>query len=306
MVNDANGRAATATPDGAQRPGQVAFRRQIPIPTTDQDLPVTDSVRAVAFDLDDTLAVSKSQISSRMADLLARLMAVTDVCIISGGRFEQFQSQVLAHLDADPAALQSLHLMPTCGTRYYRWQDGDWRLIYAEDLAKDDKARVIAALERGARELGLWETQTWGERIEDRGSQITFSALGQQAPPAEKYAWDPDNTKKQQLRAYVAAAVPDLEVRVGGSTSVDVTRRGIDKAYGIRRLMQQLDLAAEEILFVGDRLEEGGNDYPVRAVGVRCVEVTRWRDTADYVERLLRLAAANAAGSADHQALQLP
>lgn len=263
---------------------------------------MTDCVRAVAFDLDDTLAVSKSPIDSRMADLLARLIRATDVCIISGGRFEQFESQVLVHLKADTDALASLHLMPTCGTRYYRWVDEDWRLIYAEDLADADKRRVITVLERGARDLSLWEDQTWGERIEDRGSQITFSALGQLAPPAEKYQWDPDNQKKQRLREYAAERLPDLEVRVGGSTSVDVTRKGIDKGYGMRKLMHQLGLAADEILFVGDRLEPGGNDYPVRAVGVRCVEVTCWQDTADYVERLL--AAAEVTG--DRPRLEVP
>jgi phosphomannomutase len=263
---------------------------------------VTDSVRAVAFDLDDTLAVSKSQIDDRMAGLLARLIRATDVCIISGGRFEQFESQVLVHLRADSDALAGLHLMPTCGTRYYRWVDGEWQLIYAEDLAEHDKLRIVEALEHGARELGLWEDQAWGDRIEDRGSQITFSALGQQAPPAEKYRWDPDNQKKQQLRAYAAERLPDLEVRVGGSTSVDVTRKGIDKAYGMRKLMDQLGIAADEILFVGDRLEPGGNDYPVRAVGVRCVEVACWQDTADYVERLL--ASAETAG--DRPRLEVP
>ncbi len=257
---------------------------------------MTDSVRAVAFDLDDTLAVSKSRIDDRMADLLARLVQATDVCIISGGRFEQFESQVLQHLTADPQALAALHLMPTCGTRYYRWVDGDWQLIYAEDLADEDKHRIVTVLEQGARDLDLWEDHAWGDRIEDRGSQITFSALGQQAPPTEKYQWDPDNQKKQHLRAYAAERLPDLEVRVGGSTSVDVTRRGIDKAYGMRKLMQQLGIAADEILFVGDRLEPGGNDYPVRAVGVRCVEVTCWQDTADYVERLLASAAVNGDG----------
>jgi HAD superfamily hydrolase (TIGR01484 family) len=251
---------------------------------------VTDSVRAVAFDLDDTLAVSKSRIDDRMADLLARLIRATDVCIISGGRFEQFENQVLLHLKGDGDALASLHLMPTCGTRYYRWIDGEWRLVYAEDLAEDDKSRIVAVLEQSARDLGLWEDHAWGERIEDRGSQITFSALGQQAPPDEKYRWDPDNQKKQRLRAYAAERLPDLEVRVGGSTSVDVTRKGIDKAYGMRKLMDQLGLAADEILFVGDRLEPGGNDYPVRAVGVRCVEVTCWQDTAEYIERLLAAA----------------
>jgi HAD superfamily hydrolase (TIGR01484 family) len=229
-----------------------------------------------------------------MAGLLTRLIRATEVCIISGGRFEQFDSQVLQHLDADDGTLASLHLMPTCGTRYYRWADGAWQLVYAEDLAEEDKRRIVAVLEQGARDLGLWEDKAWGERIEDRGSQITFSALGQQAPPAEKYQWDPNNEKKQRLRGYAAERLPDLEVRVGGSTSVDVTRQGIDKAYGMRKLMQQLGLAADEILFVGDRLEPGGNDYPVRAVGVRCVEVACWQDTADYVERLL--VSAEAAG----------
>lgn len=252
---------------------------------------MTDRVRAIAFDLDDTLAVSKSRIDDRMAGLLARLIRATDVCIISGGKFEQFDSQVLQHLSAEADALASLHLMPTCGTRYYRWADGAWQLVYAEDLADEDRRRIVTVLEEGARELGLWEDNAWGERIEDRGSQITFSALGQQAPPDEKYRWDPDGQKKQQLRAYAAERLPGLEVRMGGSTSVDVTRAGIDKAYGMRKLMEQLGLAADEILFVGDRLEPGGNDYPVRAVGVRCVEVSCWQDTADYIEKLLASAA---------------
>lgn len=263
---------------------------------------MTDGVRAVAFDLDDTLAVSKTRIDDRMAGLLVKLIQVTDVCIISGGRFEQFDAQVLQHLSADAGTLTSLHLMPTCGTRYYRWADGAWQLVYAEDLAEEDKGRIVAVLEQGARELGLWEDRTWGERIEDRGSQITFSALGQQAPPDEKYRWDPDGRKKQQLRAYAAERLPGLEVRMGGSTSVDVTREGIDKAYGMRKLMAQLGISAGEILFVGDRLEPGGNDYPVRAVGVRCVEVRCWQDTADYIEELL----ASAAMTGDGDRLEVP
>ncbi len=263
---------------------------------------MTDGVRAVVFDLDDTLAVSKSRIDDRMAGLLAKLIQVTDVCIISGGRFEQFDSQVLQHLSADAGSLASLHLMPTCGTRYYRWADGAWQLVYAEDLAEEDQRRIVAVLEQGARELGLWEDEAWGERIEDRGSQITFSALGQQAPPEEKYQWDPDGRKKQQLRAYAAERLPGLEVRMGGSTSVDVTREGIDKAYGMRKLMAQLGISAEEILFVGDRLEPGGNDYPVRAVGVRCVEVRCWQETADYIEELL----ASAAMTGDGDRLEAP
>ena len=121
----------------------------------------------MAFDLDDTLAVSKSQIDPRMAELLERLLDEVEVCIISGGRFEQFDSQVLRHLRLADAARPRLHLMPTCGTRYYRWMDGGWGEVYAEDLSKQDKDRIIAVLTEGAKELGLWEANPWGEIIED-------------------------------------------------------------------------------------------------------------------------------------------
>ena len=247
-----------------------------------------ETLRVVAFDLDDTLTVSKSKIDPRMAQLLTQLLASLDVCIISGGKFEQFDTQVLQYINAPENQLSRLHIMPTCGTRYYTWQNGDWRMNYAEDLREEEKSYVVRVLTEGARKLGLWEAQTWGDIIEDRGSQITYSALGQAAPVDAKYAWDPDGTKKRKLRDYAAEYLPDLEVRVGGSTSVDVTRKGIDKAYGIGKLIDRLKISADQVLFVGDRLSEGGNDYPVIALGVRWVEVTRWQDTADYIERFIR------------------
>ncbi len=251
------------------------------------------SLCAVAFDLDDTLAPSKSKIDQRMAQLLDQLLEHLDVCIISGGRFEQFDTQVLRFLNARPQLLARLHIMPTCGTRYYTWSHGKWSMIYAEDLSEREKLEIEQVLTEGAKLLGFWEPNPWGDIIEDRGSQVTYSALGQQAPVEIKYEWDRDGAKKMKLRDYAAARLPGLEVHVGGATSVDVTRKGIDKAYGIGRLLTQLEIEAEQLLFIGDRLSEGGNDYPVRALGVRWVEVRRWPDTAEYVEMLLNDARAD-------------
>ena len=250
-----------------------------------------DNLRLVAFDLDDTLAPSKSKVDPSMAQALATLCSYVEVLIISGGRFEQFVGQVLSSLD--PAArLESLHLMPTCGTQYYEWNGSDFSQIYAENLTQEQKSEVIQALEVGARELGLWEEQTWGPIIEDRGSQITFSALGQQAPVDAKHAWDPDGRKKERLRSYVADRTPDLEVRSGGSTSIDVTRKGIDKAYGMGRIKQKLGLENEQILFIGDRLDPGGNDFPVKEMGIETVAVTNWQETAVIVADLITALAA--------------
>lgn len=244
--------------------------------------------RLVAFDLDDTLAPSKSAIDPRIGDLLVELAERVEVAIISGGQLAQFTSQVVDRLpDASPGALSRLHLLPTCGTQYYRLAPDGVETVYAHALSEDEKARALAAVEEEARRLGLWESETWGEILEDRGSQITFSALGQRAPLEAKTAWDPTGAKKNALRAAVAGRIPDLEVRSGGSTSVDITHRGIDKAYGMRQLAEQTGIPLDDMLFVGDRLDPDGNDYPVLAIGVECQAVEGWEDTADFLERLI-------------------
>ena len=246
-------------------------------------------MRLVAFDLDDTLAPSKSALPSAMAEQLRALLDVVPVCVISGGEFGQFRAQLLENLDATSEQLSKLHLMPTCGTRYYRWNadHSNWHQVYANDLSQDERERAIKSLRQRAHEQGVWEAQPWGEIIEDRGSQITFSALGQQAPLEAKRAWDPSGDKKRKLRDAVALDVPDLEVRAGGSTSVDITRRGIDKAYGMAKLVEMTGIAPQDMLFIGDRLDEAGNDYPVKAAGYPTRPVSGWEECVDVIAQIV-------------------
>jgi hypothetical protein len=155
--------------------------------------------KLIGFDLDDTLAITKSPISDRMIVLLGRLLEKFDICVISGGKFEQFKIQVVDPLKGVSAKqLNRLHLMPTCGTQYYRYDEKskDWVRKYATGLTDDQKKRVRAALETEARRLNLWPQNPAGEVIEDRFSQITFSGLGQQSKQEDKYAWDPEVNKK--------------------------------------------------------------------------------------------------------------
>ncbi len=218
---------------------------------------------------------------------LCSLLDHVDVCIISGGQMGQFTAQVLDNLHASDAQLARLHLMPTCGTRYYRYDNGAWVERYAHDLDPDLAARAVSSLERHARALGLWEENPWGQIIENRGSQITFSALGQEAPLEAKRAWDPDGTKKAALRDAVAPDVPELDVRGGGSTSIDITTRGIDKAYGMGKLVEETGIAASEMLFVGDRLDPEGNDYPVKAAGYATRAVSGWEECVSVIEEIV-------------------
>lgn len=246
--------------------------------------------KVIAFDLDDTLAVSKSPMSDRMGELLVKLLEKYEVCIISGGKFEQFKKQVVDRLEATPQQLSRLHLMPTCGTRYYRYEDigGEWKLQYAEDLSESEKKRIIEVTEKAAREAGLWPENPFGEVIEDRDSQISISFLGQVAPVEEKEAWAAKySAKRLEVRQQIADVLREFEVRAGGTTTIDITRLGIDKAYGMEKLTQTLKIGKEDILFIGDKLMEGGNDYPVKAMGIDTIAVARWEDTALVLEGVL-------------------
>lgn len=252
--------------------------------------------RLVAFDLDDTLAPSKSPVPERIGTLLVELAERVEVAIISGGQVTQFQKQVIDRLpDAAADTLAHLHLLPTCGTQYYRVRPDGLETVYAHSLTDDERQRALTVVEEEARRLGLWESHTWGNILEDRGSQITFSALGQSAPLDAKMAWDPTGARKSALRDAAAARLPDLEVRSGGSTSVDITHRGIDKAYGMTQLAEQTGIPLDDMLFVGDRLDPDGNDYPVLALGVACRAVAGWEQTVTVIEELLPTLPARAA-----------
>lgn len=243
---------------------------------------VTNQVKLVAFDLDDTLAPSKSPLPTASAEGLVRLLHRYEVAVITGGTYQQITNQVLTRLEnnaENEARLTRLHLLPTCGTAYYRWRDGDWQAVYRHDLPDQLRAHIIAVIRRSAKQLGLWESEPAGAIIEDRGSQITYSALGQEAKLEDKRRWDPDGSKRNQLRQAVAEQLPELAVRAGGSTSIDITAQGIDKAYGMRQLQDLVGLQTSQILFIGDRLDEDGNDYPVKRAGYPVFPVANWEDT---------------------------
>ena len=247
--------------------------------------------KLLAFDLDDTLSVTKSPISDRMVELLSSILEHFDVCIISGAKYEQLQKQIVDCLPIEGYKLARLHLLPTFGTHYYRYDeiDEEWRLQYAEDLSAYQKIRITKVLEKAARTLGFWEESPTGEIIEDRLSQVTYSGLGQKAAPEADYAWDPDGSKRLAIRDLAAQDLPDLELRPGGTTSVDVTKVGINKAYGMHKLMEELGIGKDDILFFGDKLQEGGNDYPVKAMGIESLEVHEHTDTEARLETILAL-----------------
>jgi phosphomannomutase len=249
----------------------------------------------VIFDLDGTLAESKSVIDGEMATLLDALLGIVKVAIISGGAWPQFQTQVLATLSQDQA-LTNLSLLPTCGTKFYRYEFG-WKLLYSEDFDADQKDKIIRSLKLATESSELKLEKVWGDIIEDRGSQITFSALGQNAPLEAKKKWDPDFGKRNKLKAALDKLIPEFTVRLGGATSIDVTKQGIDKAYGIRKLRDLLSIPIDQMIFIGDALFPGGNDYPAKEAGALTIQVRDPHETKRVIETIVACLTAHPAAA---------
>jgi phosphomannomutase len=241
--------------------------------------------KLIVFDLDGTLAESKSSVDLEMSGLLHDLLGVVKVAVISGGDWPQFEKQLLSNLPHDELLL-NLSLLPTSGTKFFRYSD-NWKELYSEDLTANEKDKIAGALNKAVSESDAKVDKTWGEKIEDRGTQITFSALGQLAPLKEKDEWDPYFAKRKKIKAILDTLIPEFSVRMGGATSIDVTKPGIDKAYGIRKLRDILGISLKEMIYIGDALFVGGNDYPAEEAGVASIPVRGPNETKPVTQAIV-------------------
>lgn len=271
--------------------------------------------KVLSFDVDQTLNVAKTPITDDIAELLIScLRAGFQICPISGQKFDQFLVQIVNPMlknGANPADLTDLHLFVAQGTQYYRYEtpakehgpvsvsvtrptdlysEKNWRKVYSFPLTDDQVKKISAALETAAKELGYWEEEKIAkgdEIIENRLSQVTFSALGQSAGTKEKYSWDPDCKKREKIVARAKELAPEFDYEIGGTTSINAIVPGMNKVFGMTHLMDELGVKKKDILYFGDMTQPGGNDYPVVKMGIDTITVRNHEDTGFALRGIL-------------------
>lgn len=243
----------------------------------------------IVFDLDGTLTESKAPLKPDMARALAELLEEKKVAIIGGGSYEQFKNQFIGHFQCSPALFKNLFLFPTTSTSFYRYRGRGWMKEYRKVLKPGEKKKIMRAFaDAFAATEYVPPKKRWGMVIEDRGSQITFSALGQTAPVKAKAAWNKKNDVRPALVRVMQKELSKFEVRRGGLTSIDVTQKGIDKAYGIRQIEKVLKIPVKDMVFIGDALYPGGNDAAAKKTGVQTIAVKGPRDTITIIKKILK------------------
>lgn len=245
--------------------------------------------KLVAFDLDGTLAESKERMTAQMGELLSELMNKMPVAIMSGAGFPQFEKQFLPGMPVD-SKFANLYLFPDNAAQCFTYVGDHWQPFYNNAFTKLEREHIIEALNKTLSEVGLASApvRVWGERVEDRGAEIAFSPLGQQAPLEAKQEWhDAHDDLRKKLRETLAQHLPDFAVSSGGLTTIDITRKGITKAYGIKKLVELTEISVSEMLYVGDALKEGGNDAVVKESGVQTHEVFGPEETAALITTIV-------------------
>ena len=245
--------------------------------------------RLVAFDLDGTLAESKQRMSSDMGELLSRLLKKMPVAIMSGAGWPQFEKQFFPALPME-SNLSNLYIFPDNAAQCFVYRGGGWKPQYDNAFTPAEREHVLKALDEALFETKMHDVpiRVWGQRIEDRGAEIVFSGLGQEAPAEEKRKWDPTREKRKPLYDILVKKLPEFAIGLNAMTSIDITRKGITKAYGIKRLSELAGIAIAQMLYVGDALEEGGNDAVVKVSGLQTRQGFGPEETARLNPSLLK------------------
>jgi phosphomannomutase len=251
------------------------------------------SKKIVAFDLDGTLAESKQHLEKDVADLLCLLCKEKMVVIISGGSFEQFKKQFLPFLiprkEEEDLIYKNLILLPTSGSRRYQYDlgNGEWVMTDEKAMQPELRTKTLTILKEYIADgkYGMIPAVGGDQIIEDRVTQITMSALGQHAPLELKKEWDPNQEKRQKIKKELEEKLPEVNINIGGATSIDILSKGFNKAKGLLRLLNKLEMTIEDMVFVGDAIFPGGNDYSPYEAGIECIKVSGPIETKEVIRK---------------------
>lgn len=243
--------------------------------------------KAALFDLDETLAESFKTPTRAMISRIHAVLRHMPFAIVTGRDFDWMKDDFLSQITDSPDA-ERFYVVAEGGAEGYAWKNGSWHKEYGMNLADAERPAIRHAILEAVAETGVLDGQTlYGEQFVDKHAMIAFAMIGRDVPAELKHTWDPGNTKRHQLAHAVAAKLPQYDVVMGGATTIDVTKKDINKAYGVRWLSEILRMPPEDMLYVGDALYPDGNDEPVIATGVQIIATTGPKETEIILDELI-------------------
>ncbi len=242
-----------------------------------------DKKKFIIADVDDTICESCQLVSDEMAQEMTRLTNQGfQFAFISGTKSASLQRMISSKLK------KQHHILGTTGTNYTLVkEDGSTETIYKYSLTDEEKQEILFAFDKLIEKYNIHSLTTKEDQVQDRDSQITLSAIGRHAPTEAKANYDPDGKIRLEWVKYLKNYLDKnkYHLKIGGTTSVDITKKGFDKEWGIKKFAEHQNIIFDQILFFGDKLYPGGNDYPASKI-VECISVTNPNDTLENLKQI--------------------
>jgi HAD superfamily hydrolase (TIGR01484 family) len=238
--------------------------------------------KVIIADVDETICDSCQVISSEMAERVNHLTKNGyEFVFVSGASTKELLRMVSSGLTEEH------HLLGTTGTNYTLVKNNANEVIYDHKLSEEERIEIMQALDKVITHFNIQSLTTKEDQLQDRGTQITLSAIGRNAPSEAKAKYDPTGEIRLQWVEFLKKHLDEnkYEMRVAGTTSIDVTRKGLDKEWAIREFAKFRNVDFQNVLFFGDKIYPGGNDYPASKV-VDCIAVKSPQDTLKKLKLL--------------------
>lgn len=242
-------------------------------------------LKHIFFDMDGTITESRTAMEPMWFNPMKELARKYDIVIVSGAREEQMERQVPSGIFPAWRMTQNGNVTIS-NRRTVLWRnDLNWVqkkavLSWIDALLHTDKVPVGFG-DRASEVIDL---------VEDRGCQISYSAIGHNAPLYKKKEYDPDGSKRAQLLVsypfnFMAKALGgDIQWAIGGTTCIDFYTK--TKGENIAEMIRVLKWEPDECVYVGDALFKGGNDATVMGI-IPIHPVSRLEDTVQFIKGLL-------------------
>ena len=246
-------------------------------------------MKLIVFDLDWTLAISKSKLDLEIAEMLKKIIDNYFLAIISWWDYPQFEMQFLSQINFQIENKENLFLLPTCWTKFFRFKSWIIENIYSDEIEEQERKKIISIIKKIYNKSKYYPKKIYWELIEDRKTQITLSALWQEAPIKEKEKWDKNYEKRKDLISKIKPLIWNYSINFWWTTSIDITKKWIDKSFWIKKLMEITWVNKEDILFVWDALYEWWNDYPVKEMWVKSIQTSGPEETKKIIKKYLNI-----------------
>ena len=234
--------------------------------------------RIFIFDVDGTLTPSRLPMTKEFQKFFKQWIKKNKFYLVTGSDLPKLQEQMCFY------DIEAEGIFTCCGNQF--WKPDPSIVNTSAELIYDNKFEMTNKL-KSSLEVMLMSSQyphRYGNHIEDRGSMVNFSVVGRNCTQEQRekyYEWDKEKGERRKMSIFLKNKFKDLDAVIGGQISIDIYPKGNDKSQVLNVIEQERLVPPSEYIFIGDGIENGGNDYPLAEL-MDNTEICDWYHTKGW------------------------